>query len=70
MSFPEFSVGCLEGAKSELIGLGVLSWVLRKLVAGVQEELITSGLSSIGREMFGKELAQVSLQDMMFSKQS
>ena len=65
--FPEFSVGNLECTRVDLKGLGVLNWVVKKVMLGVIEQNISNLLMRSVRELIRKEFNQVSLVDQMFT---
>ena len=60
-------MGNLEGVTVDLRGLGVLNWVVKKVILGVVEQNISRMLMTSARELLRKEFSQVSLLDQMFT---
>ena len=62
----EFSVGALEGVTVDLQGLGLLNWVVKKIIMVEMEQNITNILMSSVKELFRKEFKEVHFIDLMY----
>ena len=65
--FSEFLVGDLQDMTVDLQGLGLLNWVVKKVILGVVEQNISTILVTRGKELFRKEISEVSLIDQMYT---
>ena len=63
----DFSVGALEGVTVDLQGLGLLNWVVKKVILGVVQQSISTILMTSGKELLRKEFSEVSLVDEMYT---
>ena len=64
-SSSDFSIGALENVTADLQGMGILNWLLKKVVQGEVEEKVTNTIITSGREMLSREFSQLSLIDEM-----
>ena len=51
----------------DLKGLGLLNWVVKKVVLGVVEQNISNILMTRGKELLRKEFSEISLIDQMYT---
>jgi len=63
----EFLVGDLQDMTVDLQGLGLLNWVVKKVILGVVEQNISTILVTRGKELFRKEISEISLIDQMYT---
>ena len=64
-SSSDLSIGALENVTADLQGMGILNWLLKKVVQGEVEEKVTNTIITSGREMLSREFSQLSLIDEM-----
>ena len=63
----DFSVGALEGVTVDLQGLGLLNWVVKKVILGVVQQNISTILMTSGKDLLRKEFSELSLVDEMYT---